>query len=451
MHVQSIIPMKHNGSLKVIGLCGLFAISSLAHAMFVRPVAVPVERLEKKAAAYVEAHPEDATAWYTLGRIHYLAFVLNSESLNGQEGGDDHPPTLHTSQNKDVAAKRQEEARRRAAKELDLDPQAQGGRGGNVPPEKTQALFELTRKISQQLETEQWKPAGLKPETAARHASEALRCFDKAMALKKDDGLVLLGKASLLDQYMEADRQKFMGAVATKPKPVPKEEIINLYLKAYDVSKAQDETQTHKPLLGITSLVSYEAGKAYLKQAPDGGRAKEIAGHLAKLEGLPRGPITPVLAAPARSIQQLFNGQTASFDISGLGWTQSYPWPGNRAAFVVWDPGCTGTITNGRQLFGSYTWGVFWQDGYQALAMLDDNSDGELAGRELDGIALWTDSNSNGRSDPGEVTSAADRGVKSIHVRAGLTEGIHPCCPGGLEFYHETSWTTWDWMAEPHD
>ena len=38
-----------------------------------------------------------------------------------------------------------------------------------------------------------------------------------------------------------------------------------------------------------------------------------------------------------------------------------------------------------------------------ALAALDDNGDGVLSGKELDGLALWHDANGNGVCDPGEV------------------------------------------------
>ncbi|MEI6537748.1 MAG: hypothetical protein WCN98_20560, partial [Verrucomicrobiaceae bacterium] len=276
-----------------------------------RPTEVPVERLASNAAAYAKEHPEDAMGWYTLARIHYLAFVMNSESLNASADKDGELPRLHPFQN-----------------------EAGAGKGKN--PE---------------------------PETAVKHVSEALRCFDKAIELKKDDALFLLGKASLLDQYMDAGRQKLMRDVKGKPKAVTVEEISALYLKAFDAAKAKDAAQRNKPLLGMKDLVSHEAGKAYLEKNPKGERAEEITEHLAKLNALPMGPVTPVIAAQAGSIHELFDGKNASFDITGLGWKQTYPWPGAHAAFVVWDPLHTGAIADGKQLFGFYTWGIFWKDG----------------------------------------------------------------------------------------
>ena len=384
--------------MKIIHAMGCLLLSLPVFAKFAPPVSVPVERLEKKATTYLAAHPEDASAWYTLGRIHYLAFVMNSDQLNAWEGEAGTIPHLH---------------------------QFQGAPRADLKADAPQ------------------------PEVAARHVSEALRCFDAAITLKPGDGLFLLGKASLLDQYMEPDRQKFLEPVKTKPAPVSKNAIIALYLKAYDASKAKDQAEKYQPMLGLSELVSYEAGSAYLKKSPQGDRAKEITKHLAKLKDLPMGAITPVIAASAQSIHQVFNQDHATFDLSGLGWSQNYPWPGERAAFLVWDPAQTGHIANGRQLFGFFTWGLFWQDGYHALSMLDDNGDGVLSDRELTGISLWTDRNHNGVSEPGEVQTTAEKGVKSIRVQSYFSEGIHPICPGGIEFLNKPAWNTWDWIAEP--
>jgi hypothetical protein len=62
-------------------------------------------------------------------------------------------------------------------------------------------------------------------------------------------------------------------------------------------------------------------------------------------------------------------------------------------------------IESGRQLFGSVTWWMFWRDGYQAPAALDDDGNGWLEGNELAGIAIWRDLNGNGVCDPSEIIS----------------------------------------------
>jgi hypothetical protein len=104
------------------------------------------------------------------------------------------------------------------------------------------------------------------------------------------------------------------------------------------------------------------------------------------------------------------------FDLDGTGRPQTYPWLRPDAAFLVWDPQHTGRITSGRQLFGNVTWWMFWNDGYQAMAALDDNHDGWLTGCELAGLALWFDVNQNGVSDPGEVIPIDKTDIEGIAV-----------------------------------
>ncbi len=59
----------------------------------------------------------------------------------------------------------------------------------------------------------------------------------------------------------------------------------------------------------------------------------------------------------------------------------------------------------------------FWENGYQALAALDNNGDGQLTGNELDGLSLWHDINANGVSEPGEVSRLANHNIVAISCR----------------------------------
>lgn len=70
-----------------------------------------------------------------------------------------------------------------------------------------------------------------------------------------------------------------------------------------------------------------------------------------------------------------------------------------------------GQIT-GDQLFGNVP-GVY-ADGFEELATLDKNSDGELSGKELATLAIWTDLNSDTRVDVGEVKSLADYRITAL-------------------------------------
>jgi hypothetical protein len=59
-------------------------------------------------------------------------------------------------------------------------------------------------------------------------------------------------------------------------------------------------------------------------------------------------------------------------------------------------------------MFGNVTFWLHWDNGYQALAALDDNGDRVLVGEELAGLAVWRDANANGVSEPSEVKPLAD-------------------------------------------
>ena len=85
---------------------------------------------------------------------------------------------------------------------------------------------------------------------------------------------------------------------------------------------------------------------------------------------------------------------------------------------------------------------MFWKTGYDALAALDDNHDGQLTGSELDGLALWQDVNGDGISDPGEVRSLADCGIVAISCEREILAG-HPdrivYSPKGVTFKDGTT------------
>jgi len=90
---------------------------------------------------------------------------------------------------------------------------------------------------------------------------------------------------------------------------------------------------------------------------------------------------------------------------------------------IVWDPESSGSITEAAQLFGNYSWGKTWKNGYEALASLDTDKNGWLENTELKNISLWFDFNQDGVSDAGEVKS-----LSSVHVEA---LGVRPS--GGLD------------------
>ncbi|MCE2965029.1 MAG: pilus assembly protein TadG-related protein, partial [Alphaproteobacteria bacterium] len=95
----------------------------------------------------------------------------------------------------------------------------------------------------------------------------------------------------------------------------------------------------------------------------------------------------------------------------------TYEWrASSKAPLLVWDEKGDGVITTAAQLFGNYTFGKRWPEGYTALHSLDSDKNGNVSGDELKHIRIWFDDNANGVSEPGEVKDLAAVGVTTLYT-----------------------------------
>ncbi len=145
----------------------------------------------------------------------------------------------------------------------------------------------------------------------------------------------------------------------------------------------------------------------------------------------------------------LTNNKPVRFDLMGSGAKsgERWSWVNNRAGILVWDPLHTGKIRSGHQLFGNVTWCMIWQHGYQPLERLDDNHNGSLQGKELEGLAVWCDKNENGVSDKGEVIPLRKLGIVRIAVHGQQRQGIY-WNPQGIVRRDGSTLPTYDWIAQ---
>jgi hypothetical protein len=99
---------------------------------------------------------------------------------------------------------------------------------------------------------------------------------------------------------------------------------------------------------------------------------------------------------------------------------------------LVYDPEKSKKVTNAHQLFGQWSLGGGrlaslgsegmpagaaappWAHGYEALATMDLNGDGQVSGEELEPLALWFDENRDGVSQDGEVRSLASASITAL-------------------------------------
>lgn len=271
-----------------------------------------------------------------------------------------------------------------------------------------------------------------KVEAAKVHLEAAIAAYQKALKLAPTDHAIRLGLAWCQDQA--GDR----------------EAAIEGYRAVLEAAWKKES----KSGGGLGNFVYVETA-GYLQPLLDpGADAKEIATleeRKKHLLSLPRA-VTPLVVPvdPKRTeLSDLLDLEArVAFDLDATGRQLEWPWITKDAAWLVHDPGKTGRITSAIQMFGNHSFLLFCADGYDALSLLDDNRDGEIAGSELEGIALWRDVDGDGISDAGEVKPVRSHGIRSLSTRGERHHSGMPYAPRGVIFEDGSSRPTYDLILE---
>ena len=378
-----------------------------SYALWARATSVPIERLLKNINTYIVRNPKDAQGYYVRGRLHSLAFATGTRKLEVYESDADKLPQFPSYDS--IFAKR----------------------SGN---------FQLSKE-------------------AQAHLLASIRDYQRATELDRNHAMAFLGLGWVLED----------GAIfADKVNPFPKEKkpknpranwlekALTAYRQAYKLTVASDlKLDGFGP--GAHAAISYEAGESILRLLRNRTLTNEarteitqIETTIAEIEKKPRA-ITPIifpLTEPASLESLLTNNQRVRFDLAGDGKAALWPWVKPNVGILVWDPKHTGQIKSGQQLFGSVTWWISWSNGYQPLAMLDNNGDGWLVGKELKGLAVWVDANTNGVSEAGEVTTLEKFGVTRVAVNSADHMANTPFNPNGIHLRNGRILPTYDWTPE---
>lgn len=313
-------------------------------------------------------------------------------------------------------------------------------------------------------------PMPLQQAAAHRHLTNAIRYYERAakLVLKSSQPearwLVVpihLGLAWCLDQ--DGRRQEAIDAYRDALQHAWRQEVDGEFTLKERARFSWDQLRSgsnplKKPRRGYIGpgvCYSDEIIGYLLKLLDPKADAKEIAQLEAdrkELRSMGRA-VTPILV-PLRdglALDQLVDpAARVAFDLDGSGEARRWGWLTTNAAWLVFDHDDSGRITSGLQMFGNVTFWIFWRNGYDALASLDDDADGQLAGDELNHLSLWHDRNGNGVSEAGEVAAVTRFGIISIDCRSEAHSSGIPFSERGVSFRDGGTRPTYDWIAPAH-
>lgn len=366
-----------------------FHFVSSAQARYIRPdlEATPVDRLVKNLEAQVDAKPKDVRLRFNLARVHGMAFASKTDQTQIWRGGE-----------------------------------ARGAWFGYTPRHIPYRLAKTD------------DPAKLK--AAKAHLKLAIQRYKEVLELDPKHFSANLGYGWCLQQAGK------------------KEEAIAQYRKTIEMGwEKEKDRRSAGP--GWHSVVAEASGylTPFLDPDKDQKELATLKRRIQHMKGIRRA-ITPIAVplSDGLEVADLTDLKArVPFDADGSGERGRWSWITRDAAWLVYDQKGDGQVTSALQLFGSVTFWLFWNNGYEALATLDDNVDGRLAGAELQHLALWRDANGNGVSEPGELTSLSEAGITSLSCRRQSHASPHckAFSPRGMTLQNGTTRPTYDIILYP--
>lgn len=292
------------------------------------------------------------------------------------------------------------------------------------------------------------------------YLEKSLQYYRKSLNRFNTPDKAYLGYAYIVEQA--AGYAQRIGAVpgVTEKALSPKEwrlKAVALYRTIIKDYLKNDLKNTSRGMEVQDQFVSEEAAKSLIRLIKSGigefkvGEQKELLSALEKFNTMQRWitplviPVQPISTWDHRISQP---GSATQFDLAGNGSGFTWPWIRPNYAFLVWDPEGSGQITSGRQLFGSGTFWMMFDNGFDALASLDDNLDGWVMGRELLGISVWHDRNGNAASDLGEVLPMQNYSITGLRCSFDYRSKEGLIANRGVLYSRGTSSDLIDWLPK---
>ena len=366
-----------------------FHFVSSAQARYIRPdlEKTPVDRLVKNLEAQVAAKPKDVRLRFNLARVHGMAYASKTDQTQIWRGGE-----------------------------------ARGAWFGYTP---RHIPFRLAKTDD---------PA--KEKEAQAHLKLAIQRYQEVLELDPKHFSASLGYGWCLQQSGK------------------REEAIAQYRKTIEMGWEKEKDKRFAGP-GWHSVVAEASGylTPLLDPVKDQKELATLKRRIAHMKGIRRAitPIAVPLSDGLKAADLMDLKTSVPFDADGSGERGNWSWINSGAAWLVFDQKGDGQVTSGLQLFGSVTFWLFWNNGYEALATLDDNADGRLTGDELRHLAPWRDANGNGVSEPGELISLGEAGIVSLSCRRQSHDSPHckAFSPKGVTLRNGTIRPTYDLILYP--
>lgn len=276
-----------------------------------------------------------------------------------------------------------------------------------------------------------------KLKAARQHLARAIERYEEVLKLAPDNLAAALGYAWCIEQSGQKTK-----AVAE-------------YRKVIEAAWMKEKDLNLGPM--YAEFITTEAAGCLiplLDKNKDKEEIRTLQKRIKRLGTLPR-PISPIVVPlhdglSAREMED--DSASVAFDADGTGLPKRWTWITRAAGWLVYDPHHAGKVTSALQLFGNVTFRMFWENGYQALAALDDDGDGMLASKELEGLAIWQDLNRNGICERGEAKPLAEWRIVAVSCRY-VTDMRHPdritYSPRGVFFRDGSTRPTYDIILHP--
>ena len=255
-----------------LALTLLVSASGIAEGCFAPPADVPVDRLITNVGAYIKDHPWEAQGFYTLARLHSLAFSYRRNKVYSY--GDTLPNVDHPFHPAKGEAK-PGEALTDAEAQAHLDAALKNFEQA-IRLDGTKALFHngLAYTLEAAAFSSTAPPPGVLPQPATKDETAAMeKCVLQMKSDKvaeREAGVKALSEfgakaLTLIETQMKKNDADLRAQLKSVVGALWMEKAIAEYLEAYRLAIGDDSKIGTIPLYGINSLVSYEAGHKYIE------------------------------------------------------------------------------------------------------------------------------------------------------------------------------------------